>query len=165
MQAVCARGTFLLTKECLPHLLKSKNNARIITISPPLLLDPKHFSKHLAYTMAKYGMSMCTLGWSHEFAGRVAANSMWPRTLIATDALRAIDADKAGEMARRGRTAEIVVDAVRFLMVEPVSFTGNFLIDEPYLKSKGVTDFSKYAVDASQELALDLFVPVVDSKL
>lgn len=163
MQQVCARGTFLLTQACLPYLCKSPcTNPHIITISPPLLLEPKHFKDHLAYTIAKYGMSMCTLGWSAEFKGRIAVNSLWPRTLIATDALRAIDSSGHDDLAKKGRTVDIMMDACEHLLKEPLSFTGNFLIDDSFLHQKGITDFTKYSVVPGtplEDLTDDLFVP------
>jgi citronellol/citronellal dehydrogenase len=155
MQEVNARGTFLLSKLALPHLRRGVN-PHILTLSPPLNLDPGWVGAHLAYTLSKYGMSLCTLGLAEELrdAG-IAANSLWPRTMIATNAVRNL---LGGEEAMaRSRTAEIVADAAMAILTRPArSCSGNFFIDEDVLREEGVTDFGQYANGPS--LALDLFV-------
>jgi citronellol/citronellal dehydrogenase len=154
MFGVNVRGTFAASQACLPHLLKSPV-AHVVTLSPPLDLDPTWFENHVAYTMAKYGMSMCTLGMAKEFAGKVAFNSLWPRTTIATAAVDML----GGELLMsRSRTDQIIADAVAWIVQQPVTTSGNFYVDEDLLRSTGVTDFSQYAVDPTKELAPDLFV-------
>ena len=155
MQQVNARGTFLCTQRALPHLLKAAN-PHVLTLAPPPSLDPKWWAPHTGYTLAKMGMSFVTLGLAAELrdAG-IAINALWPRTIIATDALNMIP----GVEIPRCRTPEIVADAAHAVLVRPArGFTGQFLIDEEVLREAGVTDFSGYAVDASQELLPDLFV-------
>ena len=163
MNQVNARGTFLCSKLTLPHLLQAEN-PHILNLSPPLDLDPKWFGPHLAYTMAKYGMSLCTLGMAHEFrqgAHRrgVAVNSLWPLTAIDTAAVRLVLG--GDEMARVCRTPEIMADAAHAILVRPsLTCTGNFFIDEEVLRAQGVTDFSCYAPHAANSpLAADFFVP------
>jgi citronellol/citronellal dehydrogenase len=155
MQAVNGRGAFLVSKLCLPHLLKSAN-PHILTLAPPINLDPKWFAPHLAYTMAKYAMSLVTLGLAVEFRGRVAVNALWPRTTIATAAIRNIVGGE--DMMRRSRKPEIMADAAHLILTKPVSFTAHFLIDEEVLRSHAVTDFSHYKYDPSAELEPDLFL-------
>lgn len=161
MQAVGPRGTYLLTQACLQHLSNTNQQLKhIVCISPPLTLKTEHFANHVAYTTAKYGMSMAVLGWAGEFAGRTAVNAMWPRTMINTAALTVIDG--ISTESKRSRTVDIMADAVYNLLLEPVSFTGNFLIDEAYLAGKGVNDFSKYKTDPEcreEDLIPDLFLP------
>jgi citronellol/citronellal dehydrogenase len=155
MMGVNARGTFLCSQACLPHLKKA-SNPHILTLSPPLDMRPKWFAPHLAYTMAKYGMSMCVLGMAEEFrSAGIAVNALWPRTIIATAALQVIP----GAEAERGRTPEIVADAAwQILTSDSRSTTGNFFIDEEVLAAAGVTDLSSYAVCPGKELRADLFV-------
>jgi citronellol/citronellal dehydrogenase len=155
MQAVNGRGTFLVSKLCLPHLLKSPN-PHILTLAPPINLDPKWFAPHLAYTMAKSAMSLATLGLAEEFRGRIAVNALWPRTTIATAAIRNIVGGE--EMMRRSRNPEIMADAAHLVLTKPVGFTGHFLIDEEVLRAHRVTDFSHYKYDPSAELEPDLFL-------
>ena len=155
MMGVNARGTFLCSQACLPHLKKAAN-PHILTLSPPLDMRAKWFAPHLAYTMAKYGMSMCVLGMAEEFreAG-IAVNALWPRTIIATAALQVIP----GAEAERGRTPEIVADAAwQILTSDSRSTTGNFFIDDEVLAASGVTDLSRYAVSPGKQLRADLFV-------
>jgi citronellol/citronellal dehydrogenase len=157
MQQVNSRGTFLVSKLCLPHLLQAPN-PHILMLSPPLELQAKWFVGHTAYSMAKYGMSMCVLGLAAEFAGRVAVNALWPRTAIATAAVQ--NYLGGDETMRQCRKPEIVADAAYAIFCKPTkSFNGNFLIDDIFLSGEGVTDFDQYRVDPSQPLLPDFFVP------
>ena len=155
MQQVNARGTFLCSQACLPHLLESAN-PHILTLAPPPNLDPKWWGPHTGYTLAKMGMSFVTLGLAAEFGPRgVAVNALWPRTVIATDALKMIP----GTEPAKCRTPEIMADAAHAVLSrDSWRFSGNFLIDESVLREQGVTDFSHYAVDPSQPLLPDLFL-------
>jgi citronellol/citronellal dehydrogenase len=156
MNQINARGTFLVSKTCLPHLLKA-DNPHVLMLSPPLDLQPKWFAGHTAYSMAKYNMSLCVLGMAAEFSGRVAFNALWPRTGIATAAIRlAMGSDDA---ARHCRSPEILADAAHAIFEKPKSFSGNFLIDDTFLAENGVSDFDRYRVDPSQDLIGDFFVP------
>jgi len=157
MHSVNARGTFLCSQQCLPWLAKSAN-PHILTLSPPPELRPEWFSGHLAYTLAKYGMSLCTLGLARELAPRgIAVNSLWPRTMIATAAVANLLG--GAEALRRCRRPEIVADAAHVILTQPSrAFTGRFCIDEAVLRDEGYSDFAQYAVDRSVEPALDLFV-------
>ena len=156
MHGVNARGTFAASQACLPHLLRAEN-PHILTLSPPLSLAPRWFGNHVAYTTAKYGMSLCVLGMAEEFKDRgVAVNALWPRTVIATAALNLLGGE---ETARHGRRPEIVADAaVSILRREARTCTGNFFIDEDVLRAEGVTDFARYAVEPGAELMPDLFL-------
>ena len=155
MQQVNARGTFLCTQKALPWLAKAQN-PHVLTLAPPPSLDPKWWAPHTGYTLAKMGMSFVTLGLAAELAeSGIAINALWPRSIIATDALNMIP----GVDIPRCRTPEIVADAAHAVLVRPArGFTGQFLMDDEVLREAGVTDFSGYAVDASQELLPDLFV-------
>lgn len=155
MNQVNARGTFLCSQACLPHLRKA-NNPHILMMSPPLNLAPKWFAPHVAYTMAKYGMSFCVLGMAEEFRDEgIAVNALWPRTLIATDALNMIPGVNL-DNARRG---EIVADAAHAILTTPSrEQTGGFLIDDEILAARGVTDFEQYAVYPGKPLLPDLFL-------
>ena len=160
MHQVNARGTFLCARTCLPHLLQA-DNPHVLTLSPPLNLKSEHFGPHLAYSLAKFGMSLCTLGLAEEFRDRgVAFNSLWPRTLLDTAAVRNVLGGEA--MARRARRPEIVADAAHMVLTRPArEQTGQFLIDEAVLREAGVNDFSRYRVDRDlPESALqdDLFL-------
>ncbi len=159
MSQVNARGTFVCSKTTLPHLLKSAN-PHILNLSPPLDLDPKWFAPHVAYTMAKYGMSLCTLGMAAEFKGRgVAVNSLWPLTAIDTAAVRfALGGDA---MAAACRTPEIMADAAWAVVARPArECSGHFFIDEEVLREEGVSDFSRYAPAAGDvPLQADFFIP------
>ncbi len=149
------RGTYAVSQACIPHLKKAAN-PHILTLSPPLAMDARWFKKHVAYTIAKYGMSMCVLGMAEEFrdAG-IAVNALWPRTLIATAALQMI----AGIDAKRARKPEIVADAAHWILSQPSrACTGNFFIDEEVLRRAGVRDFSRYAVDPTTIPLPDLFI-------
>ncbi len=158
MSQVNARGTFLCSKLTLPHLLKAAN-PHILNLSPPLDLDPKWFANHVAYTTAKYGMSLCTLGMAAEFRGKVGVNSLWPITTIDTAAVRfALGGDA---MAAVSRSPEIMADAAYAVLSRPAGeCSGNFFIDEEVLRAEGVSDFSKYAPGAGETpLQGDFFVP------
>ena len=158
MQDINVRGTFLLSKSCLPHLDRSKN-PHVLTLSPPLDLRPKWAGTYLAYTMAKYGMSLTTLGLAEELRDRgIAVNSLWPRTLIATAAVRNLLAE--GDSLSRSRTTEIVSDAAHAILTRDArSCSGNFYIDEDVLTEEGVTDFDRYrTVPGDGPLETDLFL-------
>ncbi|NVB38925.1 NAD(P)-dependent oxidoreductase [Pseudenhygromyxa sp. WMMC2535] len=156
MNQVNARGTFLCSQACLPQLLKAEN-PHILNISPPLNLNPRWFKDHVAYTMAKYGMSMCVLGMAEEFRAKgVGVNALWPRTAIATAAINMIGGDA---MMKRSRTVDIMSDAAyEVLTRDAKSCTGNFFIDDEILREAGVEDFSRYAIDPNFELAPDFFL-------
>ena len=158
MHQINTRGTFLVSKMCIPHL-KNAVNPHILNLAPPLDMEAKWFKNHVAYTMAKFGMSMCTLGMSAEFAqAGIAVNSLWPLTAIDTAAVRNL---LGGEtVAAMSRSPEIMADAFHAIVIKPArETTGNFFIDELVLRDGGVTDFSKYAPDAKGPLAADFFVP------
>ena len=158
MQQVNARGTFLVSKLCIPHL-RNAANPHILTLSPPLDMQAKWFAGHVAYTMAKFGMSMCTLGMSEELAPLgIAVNSLWPLTAIDTAAVRNLLGGPA--VAAVSRSPAIVADAAWVILNRPArETTGNFFIDEEVLRAEGVTDFSVYAPGATGPLAADFFVP------
>lgn len=127
-----------------------------MNISPPLNLNPVWFKNHVAYTMAKYGMSMCVLGMSHEFEGKVAVNALWPRTTIATAAVDMLGGD---DMMNVSRKPEIMSDAAHAILTKGLDVTGNFFLDDEVLAAEGVTDFKPYAVDPTVEhLAMDFFL-------
>jgi citronellol/citronellal dehydrogenase len=157
MQDVNARGTFMLSRMCVPHLLDSEN-PHVLTLSPPLSLDPRWYGPHLAYTLAKFGMSMCTLGMAAEHAeAGIAFNSLWPRTIIATAAVKNILGGDAA-MAR-SRRPEIVADAAHAILTRPArDTTGNFFIDDEVLAQEGVTDLAGYAYVEDADLLPDLFL-------
>lgn len=155
MQSVNARGTFLCSKYAIEHLLKS-HNPHILNISPPLNLNPRWFGPHLAYTMAKYGMSLCTLGMAEEFRGKIAVNSLWPQTAIATAAVgNLLGGEKALAACRK---PEIMADAAHHILTGGVQVSGNFYIDTDVLKGAGVSDFSPYAVNPDSRLIPDFFL-------
>ena len=158
MNQVNARGTFLLSKLCLPHLKKS-DNGHILNLAPPLDLSPKWFARHTAYTMAKYGMSFCTLGMAEEFRPfNIAVNSLWPLTSIDTAAVRNVLGGDA--MAKMSRTPDILSDAAHMILTsDSKSLTGQFIVDEVFLRENGVTDFSHYAPGYDGPLMADFFVP------
>lgn len=158
MHQINTRGTFLVSKTCVPYLKKS-GNAHILNLAPPLDMSEKWFKGHVAYTMAKYGMSMCTLGMSAEFEKEgIAVNSLWPLTAIDTAAVRNLLGGDT--MAKMSRSATIMADAAHVVLTRPSSdCTGNFFIDEEVLRAEGVTDFSAYAPGAEGPLAADFFVP------
>ncbi|MDY8110115.1 NAD(P)-dependent oxidoreductase [Fulvimarina sp. 2208YS6-2-32] len=158
MNEVNARGTFLVSQTCLPHLLKA-DNPHILNLAPPLDMKPKWFAGHTAYTMAKFGMSMCTLGMAAEFRDRnVGVNSLWPLTAIDTAAVRfALGGDA---MAKMSRSPAIIADAAHVILTRPASQTsGNFFIDELLLREEGVTDFSIYGPEGGGDPVADFFVP------
>ena len=160
MFGVNVRGTFLCTQACLPYLKQSserKRNPHILTLSPPLNMNPRWFAPHVAYTMAKYGMSMCVLGHAAEFRQYgIAVNALWPRTVIQTAALQMIP----GIKPEHCRTPEIMADAAyQVLISDAQTTTGNFFIDDEVLKTAGITDLSKYSVvPGRRELMPDLFL-------
>jgi citronellol/citronellal dehydrogenase len=157
MQDVNTRGTFLLSRTCVPYLREAPN-PHVLTLSPPLSLDAKWFGAHLAYTLAKFGMSMCTLGMAAEHAqAGIAFNSLWPRTIIATAAVQNL---LGGEAAMaRSRRPEIVADAAHHILTRPArETTGNFFIDDEVLAAAGVTDLSSYAYVADGDPQVDLFL-------
>jgi citronellol/citronellal dehydrogenase len=155
MMSVNTRGTLLCTQACLPYLKKARN-AHVLMISPPLSLEPKWFAPHVAYTIAKYGMSMCVLGMAEEFrADGIAVNALWPRTLIATSALGVIE----GTSIAGSRKPEIVADAAHAILTRPSrGATGQFLMDDEVLAAAGITDLDRYAMVPGSPLQLDLFV-------
>jgi citronellol/citronellal dehydrogenase len=156
MWGVNGRGTFACSQACIPHLKKS-SNPHILNISPPLNLDPKWFKNHVAYTMAKYGMSLCVLGMAEEFRDDgLAINALWPRTAILTAALAMLGDAVRPETCRK---PEIVADAAHVILTrDSRCCTGNFYIDDEVLASAGVTDFGQYAVQPGVELFKDFFV-------
>jgi citronellol/citronellal dehydrogenase len=157
MHQVNARGTFLCSRLCIEHL-KRAENPHILTLSPPPSLQPTWFASHLAYTLSKYGMSLCVLGLAEELrADGIAVNALWPKTMIATAAVENL---LGGEPAlRHCRKPEIVADAAHWILTQSRhSVTGRFFIDEDALREAGVSDFDAYAVDPSAELGPDLFV-------
>ncbi|VDM36931.1 unnamed protein product [Toxocara canis] len=160
MHSVNTRGTFLMSQKCIPYLKQAKN-PHILNISPPLLMEPKWFSNHVAYTMAKYGMSMCVLGMHEELRpDRIAVNALWPRTAIWTAAM---DMLSGGTGEKGCRKPAIMADAAYALLSRNSrEFTGNFVLDEDILREEGVRDFDKYAVDPSVPLTPDFFVPDVE---
>jgi citronellol/citronellal dehydrogenase len=157
MQDVNTRAIFLLSRTCVPYLHDAAN-PHVLTLSPPLSLDPRWYGPHLAYTLAKFGMSMCTAGMSAEHAeAGIAFNSLWPRTIIATAAVRNL---LGGEAAiARSRRPEIVADAAHHILTRPArETTGNFFIDDEVLADAGVTDLSVYAYEPDADLQVDLFL-------
>ena len=155
MHQINLRGTFLVSKACLPHL-RLAANPHILVLSPPLDMDPKWFAPHVAYTMAKYGMSMCVLGLAEEFRGEVGVNALWPHTPIATSAIANIIGQEA---MRRTRKPEIMADAAHAILTQDArTFSGQFLLDDEVLASQGVRDFSPYRMDPTTPLNVDLFV-------
>jgi len=161
MFGVNVRGTYLCSQACLPHLKRSaslERNPHILTLSPPLNLDPKWFRDHVAYTMAKYGMSLCVLGMAEEFRDDgIAVNALWPRTVIATAALAMIPG--AREQLDSTRRPEIMADAAHAILTRDArATTGNFFIDDEVLRESGVTDFDVYAVKPGTPLLPDLFL-------
>jgi citronellol/citronellal dehydrogenase len=159
MLGVNTRGTLLVTKACVPHLRKAAN-PHVLMLSPPLDLKPEWFAGHVGYAIAKYGMSLAVLGLAEELkADGIAVNALWPRTTIATAAIRNVLGGEA--VVRMSRTPEIVADAAHLVFGQPAAtFTGNFLIDDSFLfEIGGVTDFAPYSVVPGAALAPDFFVP------
>jgi citronellol/citronellal dehydrogenase len=156
MFGVNVRATFLCSQACIPHLKKS-SNAHILTLSPPLGMRPKWFAGHVAYTMSKYGMSMCTLGMAEELrADGIAVNSLWPRTTIAT---AAVEVHFPPAILRASRHAAIMADAAHSILTSDArTNTGNFYVDEDVLRKNGIEDFERYAVTPGVAPFRDLFV-------
>ena len=157
MHSINVRGTFLMTKACIPYLKKS-SNAHILTLSPPINLDPKWIGPHVAYTLTKYNMSMMALGWAQEFKNiPIASNALWPRTTIDTAAVRNL---LGGEtLANMSRTVDILADAAYFILRQNATdCTGNTFIDEAVFAAEGITDLSHYSVLPGGKLYQDLFV-------
>ena len=158
MHQINARGTFLTSKACIPHL-KRAANPHVLMLSPPLDMSPRWFGPHVAYTMAKFGMSMCVLGMAEEFKPEgIAFNALWPRTGIATAAIQfALGGE---DSLRQCRTVDIMADAAHRVFLKPArEFSGNFLIDDSFLYAEGVRDFDQYRVDPTHPLMPDFFVP------
>jgi citronellol/citronellal dehydrogenase len=159
MHGINGRGTFLVSKVCLPHLLKAEN-PHILNLSPPLSMRPIWFENHVAYTMAKMNMSLCVLGMAAEFKGKVAVNALWPRTTIATAAVQNLLGGDT--MISRSRTPDILADAAYYIFRrDKATCTGNFFIDTDVMAQEGITDLSHYAVTAGmkdEELMPDFFV-------
>jgi citronellol/citronellal dehydrogenase len=157
MHQVNARASYMVSKYAVPHLAHAAN-PHILMISPPLDMREKWFAPHTAYSLSKFGMSLVALGLAGELRGRIAVNALWPRTTIATSAIRFL---LGGERVERmSRTPAIMADAARLIFAKPAAtFTGQFLIDDSFLDREGVTDFERYRVDPSAPLAADFFVP------
>ncbi len=155
MHQINLRGTFATAQACIPHLKKAAN-PHVLVLSPPLDMNPRWFRPHVAYTIAKYGMSMCVLGMAEEFRGEIAFNALWPHTPIATAAIQ----NRFGEAGMaETRTPEIMADAAYAIFrKDSRTFTGRFLLDDLLLRDEGMTDFSQYRVDAATPLRIDLFV-------
>jgi len=159
MFGINTRGTFVVTQACLPHLAKAAN-PHVLMMSPPLDMKPQWFAGHVAYSIAKYGMSLCVLGMAAELKPRgIAVNALWPRTTIATAAIRNILG--GDRLMRMSRTPEILADAAHLIFCRPAaSFSGRFLIDDTFLADVGgIKDFERYRVDSTVPLAPDFFVP------
>ena len=158
MNGINARGTYLVSRTCIPYLKKAAN-PHVLNLSPPLDMNPKWFAGHTAYSMAKYGMSMCVLGMAAEFKDDgIAFNALWPRTGIATAAIR--NALAGDEGMKHCRTVDILSDAAYIIFNKKAKeFTGNFLIDDTFLAANGVMDFDQYRVDPTKDLMPDFFVP------
>jgi citronellol/citronellal dehydrogenase len=157
MHSINVRGTFLVVKTCLPYLQKG-SNAHILTLSPPLNMNPKWLGPHVAYTMSKFNMSMMALGWAAEFKkDGIASNALWPRTTIDTAAVRNLLGGEA--LANMSRTVDILADCAYYILSkENLAYTGNTFIDEDILAKEGITDLSKYSVVPDGQLFQDLFV-------
>jgi len=157
MHSINVRGSFFMCQACIPFLKKARN-AHILNLSPPLNMDPQWFSRHLAYTMSKYGMSMIVLGLAEELKQYpIAVNALWPKTTIATAAVKNL---LGGDfLMQRSRKPEIVAEAASFILRKPAfETTGNFFIDEDVLRKEGITEFGQYAVNPDQKLMMDLFL-------
>ena len=156
MQQVNARGTYMVSKYAIPYLLDS-SNPHILMNSPPLDMQEKWFAPSTGYTMAKFGMSLVVLGLAGELRGKVAVNALWPRTTIATAAIKNLLG--GDDIMRKSRKPEIMADAAWRIFQKPVSFSGHFLIDDTFLAGEGVGDFERYRVDPKEPLRPDFFVP------
>jgi citronellol/citronellal dehydrogenase len=157
MHSINVRGTFLMTKACIPYLKKS-SNAHILTLSPPINLAPKWIGPHIAYTLTKYNMSMMAIGWAEEFKNiPIASNALWPRTTIDTAAVRNLLGGQA--LANMSRTVDILADAAYYILRQPAAqCTGNTFIDEAVFAAEGITDLSQYSVVPGGKLYQDLFL-------
>jgi citronellol/citronellal dehydrogenase len=157
MYSINVKGTFFVTKACIPHLKKS-TNAHILTLSPPVNMNPKWFKGHIAYTLTKYNMSMMAMGWAAELKQyNIASNALWPKTTIDTAAVRNLLGGEA--LAKMSRTPEILADAAFYIFSKAASLcTGNCFIDEEVFVKEGITDLDKYSVVPGAELYKDLFV-------
>jgi citronellol/citronellal dehydrogenase len=157
MHDINVRGTFFVTKACIPHLKKS-SNGHIITLSPPISMKPKWFANHVAYTMTKFSMSMMAIGWAAELKQyRIASNALWPRTTIDTAAVRNLLGGEA--LAKMSRTPDILADAAYYILNKPAAdCTGNCFVDEEVMANEGITDLSNYSVVPGANLYRDLFV-------
>ena len=161
MHQINTRGTFMTSKYCIPHLLNS-DIGHVLNLAPPIreITEAKWFKPHVAYTMAKYGMSLCILGMAAEFKGKLAFNALWPKTTIATAAVK--NALGGDEMMRRSRTPEIIADSAFMIFnKDKAECTGNFFVDEELMRAEGITDFSQYLTDPSvkeEDLFPDFFV-------
>jgi citronellol/citronellal dehydrogenase len=156
MNGVNARGTFMVSKYALPHLAKSEN-PHILMLSPPLDMKEKWFAPATGYAIAKFGMSLVVLGLAGEQRGKIAVNALWPRTTIATAAIKNLLGGDA--LMNMSRKPEILAEAAYRIFHKPKSFTGNFLIDDTFLAGEGISDFDQYRVNPSQPLQVDFFVP------
>ena len=156
MHQINARGTFMVSKHAIPHLLKA-GNPHILMLSPPLDMKEKWFAAYTGYAMAKFGMSLVVLGLAGELRGKVGVNALWPRTTIATSAIKNIVGGDA--LMGMSRTPQILADAAYAIFNKPKTFTGNFLLDDTFLAGEGVTDFDQYRADPTQRLQIDFFVP------
>lgn len=154
MLGINLRGTYLTSKLVIPHLLKSRS-PHILNLAPPLNLNPIWFKNHTAYTMAKYGMSMCVLGMAEEFRGQIAVNALWPRTGIQTAAMDMLGGEG---IEKQCRTADIMADAAYAILSRNKDYTGNFVVDEDILKEEGIRDFEPYAVQPGHPLLPDFFL-------
>jgi citronellol/citronellal dehydrogenase len=157
MHHINTRGTFACSQAAIPHLLKAKN-PHILNLSPPLNMEPRWFGPHVAYTMAKFGMSMCVLGMAEEFRSEgIAVNALWPRTVIATAAVQNLLG--GDETIRGSRSPDIMADAAHYILTRPSrEFTGHFCIDDETMALAGVKDLSKYSMTPGAELIPDFFV-------
>jgi citronellol/citronellal dehydrogenase len=159
MHSINTRGTYVCSRACIPHLLKA-SNPQVLNLSPPLNMETRWFQNHVAYTMAKFGMSMCVLGMAGEFKGKIAFNALWPRTAIATAAVSNLLGGDA--MMRASRTPQIMADAAYYILSRDAkTSTGNFFIDDEVLASEGIIDLEKYKVTpgmADKDLMPDFFV-------
>ena len=156
MHQINARGTFMVSKYALPYLEKAAN-PHILMLSPPLAMAEKWFAPHTGYSMAKFGMSLVVLGLAGEMRGKVAVNALWPRTTIATAAIKNLLGGEA--VMQRSRKPDILADAAWRIFQKPVTFSGNFLIDDNFLSQEGIANFDRYRVDPSQPLQTCFFVP------
>ncbi len=158
MHQINTRGTFMVSKYALPHLERAEN-PHILMMSPPLDMNEKWFAPHTAYSIAKFGMSLVVLGLAGELRPKgIAVNALWPRTTIATAAIKNLLGGE--DVMRKSRTPDILADAAHAIFMKPAkSFTGRFLIDDTFLASEGVTDFERYRVDPKEPLAVSFFVP------